>query len=148
MFLFKKWTFFYSKKKIWEKYTLFINSWGKLHFAKVFLKTECEYPSIFHSLVFKVQCFSFHEFLKQLLNFRTYIERNSSFFLKRMRKMKWKILKMKSHSCPLIEFHKVLIVWDFMTVTFIIYLTSVQQVIRHFTGMFHSCNDSPANDDY
>lgn len=40
------------------------------------------YPSIFYSLVLKVQCFSFHEFLKQLLNFRTYIERNSSFFFK------------------------------------------------------------------
>lgn len=145
MFLFKKWTFFYSKKKIWEKYTLFINSWGKLHFAKVFLKTECEYPSIFYSLVFMVQCFSFHEFLKQLLNFRTYIERNSSFFFKTHEKNEMENLE---NEIPFLSPDKVLIVWDFMTVTFIIYLTSVQQVIRHFIGMFHSCNDSSANDDY
>lgn len=61
-------------------------------------------------------------------------------------------LEMKSHTCPLIKLHtavKVRIVWDFMTLTYIIYLTSVQQVNKHLTYsvcvyVFHSCNYSTA----
>lgn len=120
-----------------ENYILLKSFWKQNVNTRVFFLISVQGPMFLFSWVFKTT-FKFQDI---------YWKKQKCFF-KRMRKMKWKILKMKSHSCPLIKFHKVLIVWDFMTVTFIIYLTSVQQVIRHFTGMFHSCNDSPANDDY